>query len=307
MLSGALVAFQYVDNQVDQFRYLCWACLVIGGCTSLFYVCVIKEVKLEALAHEREHEYQELLKRSPNNDVKSELSLGDKKSSEVSACSLVEAPRDWKGWLQLPIFYINGIVYMLVRVAVNVTMTVLPFYLEEVTEFRADATRPTSVALAAVPLISYTMQILFSVFVQPRMNVHIKSRLLPMMMAILLITVSSLPLAFLNEENRNIVFVLSGIQGIGLIISLNTATSLISDVIGNDTEQSAFVYGVYSLFDKLANGFLLFYIVEHYSSDATALKWVMALTPVICAILAYMLTIMGLRHVENNESKDIDE
>jgi len=34
---------------------------------------------------------------------------------------------------------------------------------------------------------------------------------------------------------------------------LNTATSLISDVIGSDAENSAFVYGCYSLFDKFAN------------------------------------------------------
>ena len=48
---------------------------------------------------------------------------------------------------------------------------------------------------------------------------------------------------------------------------LNTATSLISDVIGSDAENSAFVYGVYSLFDKFANGFLLYYIVATYPDD----------------------------------------
>ena len=74
---------------------------------------------------------------------------------------------------------------------------------------------------------------------------------------------------------------------------LNTATSLISDVIGDDTEESAFVYGVYSLFDKLANGFLLFYIVNNYSNSSYHLKWVMAIVPVICSILSYMLTYMG--------------
>jgi len=37
---------------------------------------------------------------------------------------------------------------------------------------------------------------------------------------------------------------------------------MISDFIGGDTEQSAFVYGVYSMFDKIANGLILFYIVD---------------------------------------------
>ncbi len=46
-----------------------------------------------------------------------------------------------------------------------------------------------------------------------------------------------------------------------MAIMLNTATSLISDVIGNDSENSAFVYGCYSLFDKFANGALLYWII----------------------------------------------
>jgi len=52
---------------------------------------------------------------------------------------------------------------------------------------------------------------------------------------------------------------------------LNTSTSLISDVIGNDSQNAAFVYGVYSLFDKLANGSLLFFMVAAYSDNVKAL------------------------------------
>lgn len=43
--------------------------------------------------------------------------------------------RNWKGWLVEGSFYIHGIVYMLVRVAVNITMSVQPFYLLYVTGF----------------------------------------------------------------------------------------------------------------------------------------------------------------------------
>jgi hypothetical protein len=46
---------------------------------------------------------------------------------------------------------------------------------------------------------------------------------------------------------------------------LNTATSLISDVIGNESESAAFVYGSYSLFDKFANGILLYWLISQYS------------------------------------------
>lgn len=74
---------------------------------------------------------------------------------------------------------------------------------------------------------------------------------------------------------------------------LNTATSLISDVIGTDSENSAFVYGCYSLFDKFANGILLYWIVAQYSDDADALKLIMASIPPFCALLAFILTFVG--------------
>jgi hypothetical protein len=50
-------------------------------------------------------------------------------------------------------FYIHALVYMLVRIAINVTMTVQPFYLIQVTGFEFTIEKPTPVELATVPLI----------------------------------------------------------------------------------------------------------------------------------------------------------
>ena len=122
-----------------------------------------------------------------------------------------------------------------------------------------------------------------------------------MLIAIALIVVSSMPLAYLYSGVANYIYVLAAIQGVGLIIMLNTATSLISDVIGNDTQQSAFVYGVYSLFDKFANGLTLFFVVQNYSNDAFALKWTMATTPVLCALFAYILSVFGSKFQVSDE------
>jgi MFS family permease len=123
----------------------------------------------------------------------------------------------------------------------------------------------------------------------------LRNRMYPMLVAICVITVTSIPLIFLPDTvpGKYFVYPLVAIQGVGLAIMLNTATSLISDVIGQDAENSAFVYGVYSLFDKFANGFLLYYIVATYPDDAKALKYIMAITPVICAAGACILTCVG--------------
>jgi len=74
---------------------------------------------------------------------------------------------------------------------------------------------------------------------------------------------------------------------------LNTATSLISDVIGKDDQSSAFVYGAYSFFDKVANGILIFFITAYYNKKEMPLRYIIGLTPVICSVAAFGLTYLG--------------
>lgn len=65
----------------------------------------------------------------------------------------VNTGKKWFDWLKQETFYIYGFVYMLVRVAINVTMTMRPFYLTHKTKFGAAHTTPIQVAI--VPLLCY--------------------------------------------------------------------------------------------------------------------------------------------------------
>ena len=125
---------------------------------------------------------------------------------------------------------------MLVRIAVNVTMSVQSFYLIEVTGFQKTTENPTPLALALTPLVSYITSLIFSLFIYKPMIRKLKNRFYPLFISIIIISAGSVPFVFLNsEENiRWLVYVFSSIQGVGLAIMLNTATSLISDVIGKD-------------------------------------------------------------------------
>ena len=111
----------------------------------------------------------------------------------------------------------------------------------------------------------------------------------------MIISLGSIPYVFLNSDHKTrwLVYVLSSIQGVGLAIMLNTATSLISDVIGKDAESSAFLYGAYSFFDKVANGIIIFFITSYFNEDPNALRWIIGTIPVVCAILAFALTDLG--------------
>ena len=51
------------------------------------------------------------------------------------------------------------------------------------------------------------------------------------------------------------------ISGFGQAICLNTGINMISEVIGVSGQSGAFVFGVYSLFDKFASGILIYLLL----------------------------------------------
>jgi cell division protein FtsW (lipid II flippase) len=101
----------------------------------------------------------------------------------------------------------------MVRIAVNVTMTVQPFYVVNVTKFKVTKENPSPYQLALVPLLSYITSLIFSLFIQQRMTRALKNRMLPMLVAIVIITCTSVPLIFLtgDESTRWLIYPLAAI------------------------------------------------------------------------------------------------
>lgn len=109
--------------------------------------------------------------------------------------------------------------------------------------------------------------------------------------------VGAVPLLFLGDNSslRYIVLLSAIFLGVGIALMLNTGTSLISDVLGNDVKSAAFVYGAYSLLDKFANGFLLYWLVANFSTNGTVLPYIVAGVPVISSIGCSIFTLIGLK------------
>lgn len=108
----------------------------------------------------------------------------------------------WYDWFKFETFYIYGLVYMSARVAINFTLTLQPFYLTQVTQFEPIAGFPTAIQLAIVPLVSNISQLFFSVHLQRKLTEKLKNRFMPLLVALVLTTVGSLPLAFLTEDDK---------------------------------------------------------------------------------------------------------
>ena len=131
----------------------------------------------------------------------------------------------------------------------------------------------------------------------------LRNRFLPMCVAITSIFIGSVPLIFLTEDTRWLCYPLAIFQNTGLAIMLNTSTSLISDVIGNDSKNSAIVYGFYSLLDKFANGIVLFITVDHYSDNAGALRYIISLMPLGAACGALLFVWIGATYYSHKLAK----
>ena len=134
--------------------------------------------------------------------------------------SLSAKVKDWKDWLKQGQFWIFGMVFMLIKVVVNVQMTMQPFYLTYVTRFISEDPTITPIQIALIPLISYISSSFFSIFLYRWMIRILKNRTRPLLLAILIIAGSSIPYFFFNgDPSLNWpIYICSGVLGIGLSI-----------------------------------------------------------------------------------------
>eukprot|EP00343_Euplotes_focardii_P012795 CAMPEP_0205832694 /NCGR_PEP_ID=MMETSP0206-20130828/47677_1 /ASSEMBLY_ACC=CAM_ASM_000279 /TAXON_ID=36767 /ORGANISM="Euplotes focardii, Strain TN1" /LENGTH=338 /DNA_ID=CAMNT_0053138473 /DNA_START=538 /DNA_END=1554 /DNA_ORIENTATION=+ len=299
-LMVAIVFILFVDDQIWTFRLLAWTLTVIGIPTSLIFIFGVPEVQLTKDAVIYNRQYKKI------NETTSEEIDEDKDKAKVEGEGEEEeeeSSKTWRDWLQSGAFYIHAIVYTFTRMAVNVTMTLTPFYLIHVLGYKFDSDEPVSPQIATVPLVSYACSMIFSIFFYNKLVGKFGNRLHPLFIGTVLTVGSSIPFYFMQPSFSWLVYVIVGFQGIGLAIMLNIATSLISDVIGNDDSSSAFVYGTYSLCDKFVNGFLLVIIGNTVIEDKEWLRLLSSGLPIVSALGTYAFAFLGKTFYADKMSK----
>ena len=104
--------------------------------------------------------------------------------------------------LKEPNFYIAGTVYILIRVAINVSSSVLNFYIYNVLKIKGTPENPNTIEIALVPLVSYIIQLIFSAFFMKKITKRLKNRFLLILLAIIFLAAGYVPLLFLNEDKK---------------------------------------------------------------------------------------------------------
>lgn len=203
--------------------------------------------------------------------------------------SLLE-PAQWKKWLGNRFFYQVGLIYMCTRLVMNVSQTLLSFYL-------LDALLLPQSSITIVPLVLYVAQLAATVCMK-RINNYF-GRKLAYTVGAAFIAVASVAMLFLKSSFPYLIFPAIVSLGIGCAITTVISVQMQADMLGVNTASAAFVYGCHSFTDKLSNGVAIF-VVQQINGDSmihvrASIVWVPLVAVMASVVLTYMLDFETMR------------
>ncbi|XP_048065814.1 major facilitator superfamily domain-containing protein 12 [Megalobrama amblycephala] len=206
---------------VPTFRYLALIVWAIGTVTSIIFHVGTKEVQPE--------ESKETGQSQPPIPG----------SSQTSGPLLL-----WKHWLVEPAFYQVAILYMCTRLIVNLSQTYIPMYLTN------SLSLPKNY-IATIPLVMYVSGLVFSLVMKP-VSKWIGTSMTYFLGLVPIMVFSFWVLVDTNMGRR--VYGAAVLLGAGSAVILVMSLSMTANLIGDQTQSGAFVYGAMSFTDKVANG-----------------------------------------------------
>ncbi|XP_053405307.1 major facilitator superfamily domain-containing protein 12-like isoform X2 [Mercenaria mercenaria] len=150
----------------------------------------------------------------------------------------------WKCWLKEHQFYQVAVIYMSTRLVVNISQVYLPIYLVETIKLDKDS-------IAIIPLIVYVSGFVTSLLMK-YINAAV-GRKVTFLIGVGFAIGASIAFYFLPQGSK-LVYGAAILSGIGGSTMLVTSLAMTADLIGDNTESGAFVYGAMSFTDKLSNG-----------------------------------------------------
>lgn len=185
---------------------------------------------------------------------------------------------------------------MSVRLYCNLYGTLLPFYLVDVLKMGTEEEIENNEIPFQVALVSLVITVV------QYLNSHIISKVYyrrigrknTLMLGTVFAIISSLAMVFITPNVNWIMFIVAIFVGTSQTLVLSTGINLISDVVGADGSQGAFVFGVYSLLDKISSGIAIYFIISSSSFDSSInyKKWMSIIMPSIMCILSSVVVFL---------------
>ncbi|KAI1891607.1 hypothetical protein AGOR_G00145530 [Albula goreensis] len=150
----------------------------------------------------------------------------------------------WKHWLREASFYQVAALYMCTRLIVNLSQTYISMYL-------INSLHLPKKYIATIPLVMYVSGFLSSMVMKP------VSKLVGISMTYFIGLLFILGFSYwvlLDMKMGQLIYVAAILLGAGSATILVMSLSMTADLIGDQTQSGAFVYGAMSFTDKVANG-----------------------------------------------------
>ncbi|ETP12844.1 hypothetical protein F441_11845, partial [Phytophthora nicotianae CJ01A1] len=279
----------------EKFTLLAYTSLLVGGiCTVVFLTGTPEKVTVE----KKEKDPAKILAQSPvmaDLEGRGHSAFPCEGDLDVPAVEVVGTSdhMTWSCWFKLGMFYEVGLVYMCTRLVVNVTQVFISFYLIVTLQMSA-----TSIAI--VPLLVYLSGFLATFFLR-YLNESL-GRTGSFALGAGLIVVALVLSYFLTPETATWVYPFSIVLGMGNSIIMVTSVCLTGDLVGNNVESGAFVYGAMSFTDKISNGIAILFIQNTRQQlqdlpdqDSEFLRQVYCILPSLAALVG-LCTVMFMTH-----------
>lgn len=175
---------------------------------------------------------------------------GEEEDEEGERRPLLSRPRSlssllqWKCWLQQQSFYQVALLYMSTRLIVNLSQTYISMYL-------INTLNLPKKYIATIPLVMYLSGFLSSFIMKP-LSKRI-GKCLTYFVGLLLIMAFSY-WVLLDDKMGQRVYGAAVLLGAGSATILVISLAMTAELIADQTQSGAFVYGAMSFTDKLANG-----------------------------------------------------
>ena len=174
-LSLSFIFFTSITDKILQYKALAGVSIIIGLISSSIFLIFCNECKLT----KNIHSYLEKISKKKNEEninckITNIYSLEG--IENISSCNSIGESKEkikkkineinWIYWLNQTDFYFNIIVYMFVRLSINITSIVLPFYMEFVLKFQKTSEGGTPYEITICLLVSTLGSIFNSVYLQ---------------------------------------------------------------------------------------------------------------------------------------------
>ncbi|KAF2352097.1 Major facilitator superfamily domain [Trinorchestia longiramus] len=160
-------------------------------------------------------------------------------------------------WFKKKQFYLVAVLYMCTRLFCNLSQAYMPIYLQDTLVLS-----PQSVAY--IPLTMYVAGFITTTSIKP-INVRFGRKVSYLLGSLLGLSAC----IWINfgagpVYSKYMVYPMAALLGAGSSTMLVTSLSITADLIGNNVESGAFVYGAMSFTDKLSNGVAIM-IIQYFS------------------------------------------